>query len=172
MKPVVLGLDLSLRRTAAIVIPYEWDFEWRSLKVCIVGGDCADDLRDQHARVEGIVDTLLDFATRHRATHAFFEQHSFSKGLMAYAMARAELVGVVKWELERHCRMLAVPVVASSARKLLFGKLPAKDAKKHAVARVTAMGCPLTWKDDEVDATVVANFGRHLLGLPALATTE
>jgi hypothetical protein len=168
----VLGLDLSLRRTAAVCIPANWDHEWSRVWWHVPdSGETPHNPREAIVRMLKIASAVCFFAQTQEAEHIFVEGHAFSMGGGAYALERAELVGVVKAALfgDGHT---VTPIVASSARKLLFGKLPAKGAKVAAFTRLRAMGCPFAWKDDEADAFVIANAGRHALGLPCLAAEQ
>ena len=72
----------------------------------------------------------------------------------------------------RRWGVAVIPIVASSARKLLFGpqrRMSTREWKLFIHASFREMGAPGTWGEDERDAFCVANAGRHLLGAPCLA---
>ena len=166
--PVVLGLDLSLRCSAAVVIPPYWRTGWKSLTTMTVGKELKADATesDRLDRIVFIMERIGEFALKHGVTHAFVEQYAFSQGT-SHAHALGELGGLVKVRL--HLAHIGVAtVVASQARKFLFGKMPAKGAKKVAVAQLKTMGAEFD-TEDEYDAFVVANYGRSELGMTALA---
>jgi hypothetical protein len=176
MTPRVLGLDLSLTAAAAVYIPWNWEdegFAWKYVPTAHAGfslkQDASEDLK--LARLQAICEEILAFAEKWEITHAFIEQYAFSM-MQSRAHALGEVGGTVKLDLYRKLGVVTVPVVASSARKLLFGKLPAKDAKKHAQARLKLIYPDHSWSEDEGDAFIVANFGRAEVGLPMLTCAE
>jgi hypothetical protein len=163
----VLGLDLSLSRSAAVVMPvpgFERVHAWVA----------ETDYRGQVLlhRMAKWIDLV---AEESGATSAFFEQHVIMRGavLQAHALERIELVGALKLTLARR-GIPVIAVVASSARKLLFGKLPRMkrpEIKKFVRHELRRMGAPETILagEDEADAFVIANAGRHALGLPCFS---
>jgi hypothetical protein len=163
---VVAGLDLSLRGSAAVVLGAGWSpiSPWR-------GGFASLRLTEQgklegQERCAAIVHALCAFVVGEGATHVFVEEHSFSKGLMQHAFARAELVGAVKHSLWSIDHLPSQPVVASAARRLLFGpqhRMTSKEWKRFIEARFAEMGAP-AMSEDERDAFVVANAGWVQLG--------
>ena len=158
----VMGLDLSLRGSAMVVLESDWTpGTWKRTRAerFTMAGLLAGDERVA-AIVEGIHNNIGEVG------HAFVEQHAFSAGLLSHAMARAELVGAVKRELFRQYRITVVPVVASSARKTLFGKQPRmsrKEWKRFIWAQLDEMGAPFE-DEDTRDAFVIANAGWMQLG--------
>ena len=163
----VAGLDLSLNGSACVVLPHDWepgnwrDMEWGRFTIDpkIVRG---------MERVE-IAVRGLDRMMR-SVPSVFVEQYSFSFSANAITNI-AELVGALKWELWRGDQILITPIVASSARKLLFGKqskMTRKEWKAFIAIELGKMGCELP-DEDSRDAFIIANAGRHALGLPCLA---
>ena len=168
--PAVLGLDLSLRGSGAVVLRGAWDpaDPW-------VGFThhrfTEEGTLEGAARRSAISLAVWRLAVREGVGRSFVEEHSFSKGLLKHAFARAELVGAVKEALWSTGHLDTVPVVASGARKLLFGaqrRMNSKEWKRFIEAGFTEMGAP-PMDEDSRDAFVIANAGRHALGLPCLS---
>jgi len=169
-RPIVLGLDLSLRGPAAVVLPADWTpCDWNAIHSLRV--EVPQDLRGVE-RITLIAQTLYDFAvTRHHATHAFVEQYAFSFAPNAITGV-AELLGATKFLFWSRNQTLITPLVASSSRKLFFGPLPRMNRrawKTYIERRLDDAGLWLP-TDDERDALIVANHGRHVLALPCCAS--
>jgi len=167
---VVLGLDLSLTGSAAVVLGSGWRPEEPTREV--IHHRFGDEGKlEGIERQAAIVNGIWRLAIKEGVTRAFVEEHSFGKGLMKYAFARAELVGAVKLSLWSIDRLATVPVVASGARKLLFGKQQRMGSKEwKAFIRINFTNMQIDLPDEDTrDAYVVANGGRHVLGLPCLA---
>lgn len=167
---VVLGLDLSLRGAGAVVLPGHWDPRNPWAGVELVRFTEAGKLQGSE-RIQAIVHEIWHLAVRTGVTRSFVEEHSFSKGLMQHAFARAELVGAVKHFLRQSLEIETVPHVASSARKLLFGPQPRRNSKEwkaFIAERLGALGAPFP-DEDTRDAFLIANAGRYTLGMPCLA---
>lgn len=183
----VVGLDLSLRQAAAVVIPPDWDLEWHSLKTLVWGGGLPYTApeSDRLDRLHWMKQQVYGFCVDNNARHVFVEQYAFSQG-QSQAHALGELGGVIKLTLHEHLRIWGIKpareiagegvwtlqtVTASQARKFLLGKVPAKGAKDFTHVRLQAMGAPFKTQD-ETDAFVVANWGQSELGRVALACGE
>ncbi len=167
----VLGLDLSLTCSAAVLIPKNWDHDFKSLITTTIGYPLKKDA-DEMLRLERLInigDALAGFAFDNRVTHVFVEQYAFSS-MASQAHAIGELGGYVKTVFHKACLPVKT-VVASQARKHLFGKIPRQDAKLYVGQRLVQMGARFR-TNDEGDAAVVANYGCHMLGWPALAYEE
>jgi hypothetical protein len=171
----VVGLDLSLRASAAVWLPRGWaPGDW---------GRIAAETFD--AEAEGEVGSrricLITWAVRgfveevwRRDPSAFprvaMEQYAFSRN-GAHASEIRELGGAVKFTMREKHRAPVESIVASSARKTLLGPLPRmsrKEWKAHLKHELARMGCPLD-DEDQRDALVVANRLRHDLGLSCLS---
>jgi Holliday junction resolvasome RuvABC endonuclease subunit len=165
---VILGLDLSLRRPAAVVIPDGWELgRWDDLaRLSFEPFEVASD-RERYQRIGGIVARLIGFARERQVTYAFVEQYAFSKSSSSVTKL-AELGGHARVEFLRRTGLVLRPVVASQARRQLLGALPRKDAKLVVQLALGAAGAPFP-NDDECDAFTVANFGLTELGLVALS---
>ena len=168
--PAVLGLDLSLRGAGAVVLPGCWDPSRPNAGV-VAHRFTEEGRLEGRERQAAIVRGVWRLAVQQAVKWAFVEEHSFSKGLMKHAYARAELVGAVKNDLWSQLGIEVVPVVASSARKLLFGpqrRMTSREWKQFIQAGFGDMGLDLP-DEDTRDAMVVANAGRHVRGLVCLS---
>jgi hypothetical protein len=167
----MLGLDLSLRRSAFCFIPSTWvPGNWRSLYTSPVEVD-ATGIKRICAIVEVISRVASEIQQGELVKHVYVEQYAWSASGNAGQAEIKELGGALKMRLYQHCDLEVVPVNASSARKTLFGKLPRMkrpEWKKFVVHELQKMGAP--WDDDDTcDAFVIANHGRGELGLPVLS---
>jgi hypothetical protein len=168
MKPVVMGLDLSLRSTGIVAFPVDWAQDWARVVVGEAGYGLKDDasLIDHAARHRSVRDAILTFARQHRVTHAWVLGYAFNKAQVSRLAAAGELGGIVKLGLIDAGIMTQV-VVESRARTLL-GKAPRKGAKLWAVERLRRAGAPVSWSVDQFDAFVAGNWGLSELGSSAL----
>jgi Holliday junction resolvasome RuvABC endonuclease subunit len=164
----VLGLDLSVRRSGAVVVPEEWrPGDWEALRVITTGADLeqlASPL-ERARRRRDIAEELVAFAVAHDVGHVFVEEYAFGVH-QNRAHELAELGGVVKDRFLSRGQAVH-PVVSSSARKLIFGVVPRQRKgrmKQYLMARWAELGAPFQG-DDEGDAFAVANAGLSLLGL-------
>lgn len=173
----VVGLDLSLRRPGFCLLPAHWQPQspWWGVQVAAV-----DEVKDAGSkRLLRIVDEVYAFIHSRLSAPSpavFVEQHAYGMANGSYALERAELVGAVKVMVRQRWHVEVIPVVASSARKLLFGPVKRVQVSKEnggwkpfIEAAFIEMGNELSG-EDERDAFVIANAGRHLLGLPCLAS--
>jgi hypothetical protein len=171
---VVAGFDLSLTGPALVVLGPGWS------PVSPMRGLDAHDLSmgkeaRLSARIRGIVKHALLALSPHwdqesNDVRVFVEQHAFAS-MGSYALERAELVGALEYALREEFGLSTGRVVASSARKLVFGKMPrmrTKEWKKYIELELPKMGVEID-DEDQRDAFVVANAGRYELGLPCLA---
>lgn len=169
--PVLIGLDLSLTSTGVCALPLDWDCEPRRCRVATVPFKHTP--RDDQMRA-------MRLASVAKQTLALARELAAGEGIAcwgveslpthgAHAVAPlGELHGVIRFLLlEAGQRLITVP--QSIARKLLMGTLPRKDAKEIVRQTVTNFdGCG-SWKGDEVDAFVVANWLASECGRVALA---
>lgn len=172
----VIGFDLSLSRPAACTIPAGWRLgDWGTLDYRSVEppgvGDAAD-LAGRYRRLSFVARWVIDLLWNEqqpwpdRIQHAFVEEYAFSARSSSVTKL-AELGGVVRVAALEGRHTLLRPVVASQARRLILGRLPAKHAKVAVQQALYRAGAPFA-NDDECDAFVVANFGLSELGLTAL----
>lgn len=168
--PRVLGLDLSLRATAAVLLPEDWDpaspDRW-DVPSAVFGYSLEKATpREELERLAEIAQGVAVFAVNHRITHAYVEGAAY--GLSARSGVRlAELAGAVKVVLFDLTDVVAVPVSSTTVRKFFLGKLPRKGAAEATHARLKELGCP--WEgSDRGDAILLASYGRSGLGLPGL----
>jgi hypothetical protein len=173
-RPVV-GLDLSPTATGAVWLPSGWSpGDWGAVVADTF--DVEGEQRDLYQEAIAVLDFIESVWKRTPAKFpsVFYEQYAFSQGNNIRGVEQRELGGMVKFALRERHAARAHPIVASSGRKLLFGptkktQTGGKDGwKKFIEAELGRMGCSLG-DGDQRDALVVANAGRHALGLPCLA---
>lgn len=168
----VCGLDLSLSGCALCTIPAGWGGDWQTIRSTRLPGIKVANKapeRERIDRIQTLARGAVGFVRDTRATHVWFEQYAFGRN-GANARLIAEVGGAIKLAL----RQLDVPVdavVASSARKVVFGRCPQKDPKPFIQRQLEAWGCELP-THDERDAFVVASYGLSELGEPTLLQTE
>ena len=166
----VMGLDLSLRGSAAVVLPKGWNpaKPWEGISFERFG---EPGKLEGEERVDAIVERVAFLMAAHDVDRVFIEQYAFSFSANAIT-AIAELVGVVKHYVWTHHLTTVVPIVASSARKTFFGPLPRmsrKEVKAFIGFELDKLGAPFA-NEDTRDAFLVGNAGRHKLGLVCLAS--
>jgi Holliday junction resolvasome RuvABC endonuclease subunit len=158
----IMGLDLSPTASAAVTVPLDWDGRWSRIDRLTVGEHLPRGASDsaRARRCETIATRLVAFARSHGVTIAWLEGYAFSRADQAHTIA--EVAGVVRLELVRAgIEIRTVP--ASSARKLLLGKVPRSEAKAAVYAALRAAGAPIETYD-EGDALAVANYGLNEAG--------
>jgi hypothetical protein len=163
---MILGLDLSLRQTAAVALPLEWTIgDWAAVRTMVMGRPLQKTAteHDRIDRLRFLADNVLEFATKVRATSAWIESYAFAKGTQAHSLA--ELGGHVRVRL-RDAGIEVHTAPMASARKLLLGRVP-RDAKVAVFTRLREAGWNVA-TCDEADAFVAANWGRSELGATAL----
>lgn len=180
----VMSLDLSLTSTGAVLVPGDWGGDWGR----IARGRVQPKLprfATEDEKIERLIKAnaaIVTFARERRPTHLVIEQYAYNmasdKG-RAHGLAIAELGGLVKAALHHGCGLSIEPFIASTARKLLLGKLPATRAKKGepkppklktvVFQTLRSMGMPQDWGEDEADAFVGANWKLSGIGGYALA---
>jgi len=165
---MIMGLDLSLRGPALCCLPIDWiPGDWESL------GSYqrlhTEEMRG-HERVDFIVDVIESMVIAESVRYVFIEEYAFSYNTSSVTML-AELGGAVKRMLRKNHKIIPVSVVASSARKLLFGtihRMKKAELKEYIMAQMVKMGAPFGDNHDLCDAFVVANFGLSHFGRPCL----
>jgi hypothetical protein len=175
--PPFVGLDLSLTAPAACCIPRGWRIgDWGALDVVAWEPPKVEDQGDQgalYARLTWIVDAVAKFVSRSTIHEVppvrpvvSAEQYAFSRSSSSVTKL-AELGGAVRVDLWRR-RIVVCPLVASSARKLLLGKLPKKGAKDATQFALWEAGAPKTWSGDILDSFAISNLALSDYGAPAL----
>ena len=169
----VVGLDLSLTRSAACYVPPGWEpGDWDSLEFVTAGFEVKG--RDPAAcarRLSVVANVMFEFVhwrvqqARSDELHVFLEDHAY--GIGQSNIVTAELVGCVKRDLYERLGIVALPVNQSTARKLLLGKLPPRERGSAVAVALKAAGWPHRGSDVG-DAFVVANAGRSDLGMVAV----
>jgi hypothetical protein len=167
----IVGLDLSLRAAAACALPHRWNHSLKRVKVATFGGDVAAEATplDRVQRLHDIANGIVDFCRKNQASHVWTEEFAFSQK-QSQSHALGEGGGVVKLALYQQLGLVVIPVVASSARKLMLQHLPKSDVKTFTHWNIRQLGAPIDkWNGDEIDAFVVANFGLSELGYAAMS---
>lgn len=170
----VLGLDLSLSRTAAILLPVDFRGDFAEVVTAVAGHGLhttADELA-RDARCLEVAQTVEELVHGVRVAGAFVEGYAFARSGAPHALG--ELRAVVRRVLVARYGWAPVPVSQSAARKLFFGRAPRAPEgggrrwlKNYILASVRACGAPFQ-HDDEADAFLIANFGLTEVGGVAL----
>lgn len=154
---IVVGLDLSLRKTGMCAVPSEWELDWRRVKIGIAGASLRRDATaaEQAARLRDVRDAVLGFVRDVRPCRVALLDYAYAAHGAHYA---GELGGVVKVALLD----LGVPfsVVNEARARTMLGKYSRKSGlkiKDWAVTRLVAAGAPCDWPVDCLDAFVAAN---------------
>lgn len=171
----LLGLDLSARAAAAVMVPLDWDGQWRRVKTLVVGEALGRDATDlaRAQRCGFIAERIVEFARRHHVAQAWIEGYAFDQSTAAHTVA--EVGGVVRLELVRAGIEIRTANM-STARKLLLGRLPPRrtaaekaakvkkpSAKDVVVATLRQTGAAFQ-TTDEFDGFVCANYGMSEAG--------
>lgn len=177
MMTYVLGLDLSLTRSAAVLVPVgARDFAGvRALSVgATLRADATETARD--ARCYRIACALSAFAAGVPIAGAFVESYAFGMANRAHHLG--ELRGVVRRRLLEHKGVGLTPVHASQARALYFARPLKKppgartDWLKNYILGSTREAGASFANHDEADAFMIANFGLSEVGAAAFTLAE
>lgn len=173
MPDVVLGIDLSLRGLGLCAVPTDWDLDPRRVRAVTLAVPLRKDAttREQVERLRSLALDVRTWAVRVGATRAWVESYAFNMAHGAHYLA--ELGGVVKLELMRECGLDIAVANMSSARKLLYGRIPPRgipqaQRKAWLLEPLRLAGLQLD-NDNEGDAFCVANWGLSELGAPCFA---
>lgn len=173
----VVGLDLSMRGTAACALPLRWDYDLRHVQMLRAGralGATASAL-ERAERIAQISHDIVVFCLNVRAKYVAVEDYAYGMGGQHTTQVH-ELGGVVKHEVLEMFHFAVEPIVSSSARKLLLQRLPGSRGQKKGflkefvVRNVKRLGkIAEDWTDDECDAFVVANAALDRAGVVPLS---
>lgn len=171
---VALGIDLSLRGTGLVAVPFDWNLDWSRIARATYGVKLAAKAseKERATRIDFIARNLVEFGRKFGVTVAFVEQYAFTaRGSHAHSLG--ELGGVLKRAVQFDLGIpLRDPIAPASARTLL-GRIPRKDAKDETHIRLTQAGAPTNWTPDELDAFMIANYGLSAInGATALILEE
>lgn len=167
----VMGLDLSLSAAGFVAVPSDWHGDWSRIARHHVGHSLPRDATELRrvGRLHQITSEGIMFAKRHGCSAAVFEHYAF--GTKFERERLGEVGGAMKLGLVAQAGIVDFESKpASTARKLLMGACPAKDAKAHVREHLLGLGMPRVWTDDEMDAFVMANWWLSEHGGFALAT--
>lgn len=162
----IIGLDLSLRSTAACWIPPGWEGDINAVIMTSVGQELTKEATNEQRieRILAIADHLVAFYLKFGADAVYIEEYAFA-AISSRATELHELGGVVKLKLFEVCGFAPQPVTASTCRKTLLQKLPKKDQKQFTEDNVRSLrGDALYWNGDMIDAFCVANHGLKVEG--------
>lgn len=165
-----VGLDLSLRSTGVVAVPITWaddfdrtgDLEWFDVKSDSFGLSLKKDATEQEhmKRMRYIASLVKEFCCRYQPETIWIEAYAYGQRSSS-SHRLAELGGIVKSEI---CDIADIEVVnASSARKVLLGKVPRKNQKKAVQRAMISYDCPFE-TEDVFDAFVIANYGMNKAG--------
>lgn len=161
-----IGLDLSLRASAACAIPLDWGQRLDRVVTEIFGSDLKADAKEEERlrRIDEIATGVSRFIRSvSTAPKIFLESYAFAQS-GSHAREVAELTGLVKWSLWKEWGEAPTPIVASRARKILLQKLPRKDVKSFVHRNVKRIPGADGWTNDEADSFTIANVGVMLMG--------
>lgn len=173
----VLGLDLSLTRAAAVLVPLDFRGDYARV-LSIVAGHALQSAVDQlarDARCRELSETVEEFVFGVPLAGAFVEDYAFTRAHGAHQLG--ELRGVLRRTLNARYGWAPTPVNSATVRKLFFGKVPKKPEgarsdwlKAFILASVRETGAPFK-THDEADAFLVANWGLSEVGGVALTVS-
>jgi|SRR3990172_3057989 len=164
---LIMGLDLSLTSTGVCILspggdsrgflgmiaPFSRVYSGRF-------GFGVTRKEDEQTRIERLIyiaKNIVEIAKSHNVELVGIENYAFSRH--GANISSAELGGVVKSQLLMACKIAPTMVVASAARKDLFGTLKKKDGKVKDQVRAKLKADGYEFKnDDEMDAFVIALF--------------
>ena len=162
------GLDLSLTGLGAVVVPADWDLDWRRVERASFGVRLRKNAttREVTDRLRNITRDVRVWLIRMGATHVYIEDlPPHTNGFSMVPLA--ELRGVVRLDLLDEAKLDVAFVNQSSARKYLLGKLPAKERKQHVIAALKAAGADFD-DGDQYDAFSTVNVRLDGHGVPSL----
>lgn len=173
----VVGLDLSLRRTAMVHLPDCWDpaEPGRLVRIAYEGYPLREDAteREQQERRDAIASAVLRFCEEAATAAVYSEDHAWSQSAKS-GIRVAELHGCVKDRLFLRggpggAARLVEPVPQAAARAVFLGRMTKEQrAGRGAVPAAVQDAARAIGIDqlgsDAADGFVVANFGASLLG--------
>lgn len=162
----MIGLDLSLRRPAAVIVPTPWKGDWRSVTASVPAIQRVQqgDEDGQAARLVALYGWALKMRLSHPSDIVWREREAFSQANMAHA--KGEGLGVIRLAFWTPDAPGVRSCTASEARTLLLGSNPRerKLAKAVVMSAWKSLGFP--WADDEdlCDAMTILNYGLSVAG--------
>jgi hypothetical protein len=175
----VVGIDLSLTRSAAFYLPSDWKpgGSWAKVKTITVGYPLPKtaSATQRDLRIRTIVNTLLGFVItspvgmRPDQTWPVIFVEDYAYGLAGNSGIRlAELGGALKYAISQECGVSIEPINMTTARKIFLGKIPKGKGAAQVAVHSTLKRMGFAYEgSDEGDAFVIANAGRSLLGMTA-----
>lgn len=165
---ILVGLDLSLRGSGAVAVHADWDLRFTAVERASFGWPLQKgaSTRDVTSRLRNLARDIRVWCVRVGATHAFAEDLPTHAAFNIVPLA--EIRGVLRLELLDEIGLDLQFVNQSHARKVLLGKLPAKDRKKHVVEALRAAGADFA-DADQADAFCTVNAVLDSFGIPSLS---
>lgn len=165
---IIAGLDISLTGLGAVAVPSGWDLDWRRVERISFGVSLhkGASTRDVTNRLRDIARDVRVWLIRVGASAVVAEdlppQRAFS------TVPLAELRGVLRLELLDQAGLDLQFVNQSTARKVLLGRLPAKERKAHVVQALRAAGADFA-DADQCDAFCTVNAVLDQFEVPRLS---
>jgi hypothetical protein len=187
----VVGIDLSLTRSAAFYLPSNWKpgGSWAKVKTITVGYPLSKtaSATQRDLRIRTIVKALVAFlnevpvgtrpdiyVTPTKPMKAEWSWPAVYVEDYAYGLAGnsgirlAELGGALKYAIAQECGVSVEPINMTTARKIFLGKIPKGKGAAQVAVHSTLKRMGFAYEgSDEGDAFVIANAGRSLLGMTA-----
>jgi hypothetical protein len=161
------GIDLSLTGTGAVLVPGNWDRDWRRIERASFGRSLPKTagVREITHRLRDVSRDVVRWIVSQGATHVFVEDALTHAAFNIVPLA--ELRGAFRVLLLEQAGIDPIFVNQSSARKTRLGKLPTRDRKAHVIEALKAAGADFE-DGDQFDAFCAVNDGLDELGVPHL----
>jgi Holliday junction resolvasome RuvABC endonuclease subunit len=153
----IAGLDISLTGLGAVVVDANWDMRFSTVERASFGVALRKDAstREVTDRLRNIARDVRVWLIRTGATALVAEDlPPHAKGFSMVPLA--ELRGVLRLELLDQAGLDMKFVNQSTARKILLGRLPQTERKKHVVEALRAAGADFD-DADQADAFCTVN---------------
>lgn len=164
---IVAGIDGSLTGLGMVAVPSDWDLDWRRVKRISLGVSLPHDAttRQVTGRLRDLARDVRTWLIRVGASHVVAEDVPSHAAFSIVQLS--ELRGVLRLELLDQAGLDLQFVNQSTARKLLLGKLPAKERKQHVVEALRAAGADFD-DADQADAFCTVNAVLDDFEIPSL----
>lgn len=161
------GIDLSLTGTGGVLVPGNWDRDWRRVERASFGRSLPKtaSVREVTHRLRDVSRDVVRWIVGQGATHVFVEDALTHAAFNIVPLA--ELRGAFRVLLLEQAGIDPVFVNQSSARKTLLGKLPPKNRKAHVIEALKVAGADFE-DEDQFDAFCAVNGRLEELGVPHL----
>jgi Holliday junction resolvasome RuvABC endonuclease subunit len=153
----VLGIDPSMLGFAiCYTIPGRplQEGEWKS--------EPADGVLARMARCEQLIRGTLQIVSAHKPGLVLIEAYAYNAAHSGQAFDRAELGGILRWELVKRAQCPIVEVAPNSLKKFATGNGGAK--KPEMISALTTLQQRRIKTDNQADAAALCELGNALLG--------